>query len=158
VADFRDISAAYRKRIERRLNGLTYEQAISRGISLQRARGHKPREHVVREQRRRERGGMLESDRRFLRQQAIRSINRPLIYPELILEDGHEDAEAWAEAVELYMSFPEDFRASIRETTREAIAFKRRNRSWKWDTDAPLHFPPFPQPPGSARSRIYFYH
>lgn len=138
----RQISEAYRRRIEKRL-GMPYEFAVSRGISLQRARGHQRHEHIVREQRRRERGEQLEADRRFIRKQEIRwSING--------------DPE---EIAELYMSFPEDFRARLREEQRYAEAhYKRSHGRWKWDIDGlAAGLTPFP-PPKTERAMILYYH
>lgn len=140
----RNISEAYRRRIERRLNGLTYEQALSRGISLQRARGHKPREHIIREERRRERGGPTEADRRFIRKQTPR------------WEAVGGDAE---EIAELYLSFDEEFRARLREEQRYAEAHYKRSRGrWKWDIDGiAAGLTPFP-PPKTERAMILYYH
>lgn len=73
----RPISEAYRRRVERRL-GMSYEMALSRGISLQRARGHRPvlregvrvaGEKAPLEQRRREKGQLSDTERRFLKNQ-----------------------------------------------------------------------------------------
>jgi hypothetical protein len=65
-------SDAYRRRIERRL-GMTIEAARDRGLSFQKARGHRRREHVVREERRVARGALTEAQRAFVRRQRKRS-------------------------------------------------------------------------------------
>lgn len=62
------ISAAYRRRVEKAL-GVTYEEAKAQGLSLQAARGHRPREKAELEQRRRERGQLSDRERRFFNDQ-----------------------------------------------------------------------------------------
>jgi len=79
LGPFRDYSEAYRRRVIRAI-GITPEEARSRGISLQKARGHGHKtaapgrgEKAQTEARQRARGELTEKHRRFLRSEEIRT-------------------------------------------------------------------------------------
>lgn len=138
-------SPAYRKRIEARLNGLTIEQARSRGISLAAARGHRrrpgePAEKAKLDVRRRERGELTERERKFARKQAER-LNREV-------EEVQEDM--------LYLS-PEDRDLLIYAQSRADRLYHRKGGSYRyrWDLDPGQ---PFPFPHHSPVKTLYYYH
>ena len=54
---------------------MTIEAARGRGLNLQAARGHAPREHVIREERRAARGALSERERVWARRQAKRLLS-----------------------------------------------------------------------------------
>lgn len=139
----RVISETYRKRVERRLGGLTYEMALSRGISLQKARGHKPREHVARKERRIRLNLPSDADKKFIKKQTPR----------------WNQVNSAENITKLYMSFPEDFRARLRQAQRYAEQAKKRGGdSWRWDIDGiESGLVPFP-PPSTERAMIMYYH
>jgi hypothetical protein len=93
-------SDRYRHRIERRL-GMTIEAARDRGIKLQRARGHRPREHITRDIRRKARGALTEGQRGFVRRQRKRAGGDP------------DEPQAWELEFEL---MPHEERERIRLT------------------------------------------
>lgn len=72
MPETRDYAAEYQRRIARRL-GMSLAEARQKGVSRQAARGHAPREKAATAARQRARGALTETDRRFLRRQALRA-------------------------------------------------------------------------------------